>query len=66
MKLQNITQLRDKMLDILDQQLNGEMDNKEALSVARTASTIVATCKVQVEYKKVTGDPKRIRFLESE
>lgn len=64
-KAKNITQLQDQMLDSLDKFQNGEIDNNQITGVARITGVIVKSLAVQVNYKKLTGNPEEIRFLES-
>jgi hypothetical protein len=44
---------------------NGKIDNKEAFAIAKIANVIIQSAKSQIDYKKITGNPDKITFLES-
>lgn len=63
-KVKNSTELREELLKVLQSTINGSIDSRQAQAIARLASVIITSTKVQVEYKKMTGKPKKISFLE--
>ena len=60
----SIMELRDELLRVLTKTTEGKIDTRQAQAIARVASVIITSAKVQVEYKKLTGKPKKIGFLE--
>jgi hypothetical protein len=61
----NIKQLRDDMLKVYTMQRNGEATPAEVREVNNTARTVVASCKVQLDYAKLKGEKPHVGFLET-
>lgn len=60
-----ITNLRDELVETLEQLKSHEIGVKEALAINNTAGRIIQTSKIEMEYNKATGNPsKKINFLE--
>ena len=62
----NIKQLRDDMLRVYTGLRNGEVTPSEVREVNNAARTVVASCKVQLEYAKLKGEKPAVLFLETD
>lgn len=60
----NIKQLRDDLLLVYTKQRNGEVTPAEVRETNNTARTIVSSCKVQLEYSRLKGEPPHVSFLD--
>ena len=63
--MQNIKDLRESLVDNYEKLKNNEMELKMAKELANTAGKVLNSLKVELEYQALTGNKKRIEFLES-
>ena len=64
--MKNANELRNQLSKVFTQLANGEMTAQDASELANIAGKMINSAKVQLEYNQVTGDNKRIEFLESD
>lgn len=66
MKLKNVTNLRDDLLDVYEQTKSGLLDKSVAAELANNAGKIIKTAALELEYNRFTKQAdKHIPFLES-
>lgn len=64
MATNNITALRDELLEVFDGLRSGKIKPPMAKEVNNTAGKIIGSCKVQLEFHKLAGTKPEIRFLD--
>jgi hypothetical protein len=64
-KIENVTELRNDLINVYQDLRSGKLGLKEAKQTALVANTIVSTCKVQMDYNEFTKSDSKIPFLES-
>ena len=64
--MKNANELRNQLSKVFTQLANGEMTAQDASELANIAGKMINSAKVQLEYNQVTGDNRRIEFLESD
>lgn len=65
MKLRNVTDLRDDMLDVYEKTKAGVIDAKVTSELANVAGKIMKTAVVELDYNRFTKQTnKKISFLE--
>jgi len=65
-KKMTITVLRDELVETFDNLKTRKLSIKDAIAYNNTASRIMQTAKIEMEYNKMTGkQKKKIPFLES-
>lgn len=62
-RIKNIKDLRNDLLDIYDKSKSNE-DLKNLQTKTATASAIIRSCKVELDYNKVKNNDKKIDFLD--
>lgn len=62
----NVTQLRDDLLKIYNELREGKIGISEAKELSNVSGKIISTAKTQMEYNKMCGRDKPIKFLESD
>lgn len=65
MPINNIKDLREDLLDKYEK-ANDDTAKKDLNTFTQAASAIIRSLKVEMEYNKVSGDNKTIKFLEVE
>lgn len=63
--MKNIKELRESLSNNYTQVKGKKMPMETAKGLANIANTILKTCKVEMEYNKMTKSKKSIDFLES-
>ena len=63
--MKNANELRNQLSKVFTQLANGEMTAQDASELANIAGKMINSAKVQLEYNQLTGDNRRIEFLES-
>lgn len=63
MATNNITALRDELLEMFDGLKAGKVKLPQAKEINNTAGKVIGTAKVQLEYAKLTGSKATIPFL---
>lgn len=61
--MQNITELRNSLLDNYSKMKSKEMELKEGKELANTAGKVLNSLKIELEYQALTGNKKDIDFL---
>jgi len=61
--MQNITELRNSLLDNYSKMKSKEMELKEGKELANTAGKVLSSLKIELEYQSLTGNKKDIDFL---
>jgi hypothetical protein len=61
--MQNITELRNSLLDNYSKMKSKEMELKEGKELANTAGKVLNSLKIELEYQSLTGNKKDIDFL---
>ena len=64
-RIKNIKDLRDDLLTKYET-AKDEKDKKDLSVYTATASAIIRSCKVELDYNKVQDNNKKIEFLEDE
>lgn len=64
MATNNITDLRNELLEVFDGLRNGKVKPPMAKEINNTAGKIIGSCKVQLEFSKLAGTKPEIKFLE--
>lgn len=64
--MQNIKDLRESLVDNYEKLKSKEMDLKTGKELANTAGKVLNSLKIELEYQTLTGNKKRIDFLEEE
>jgi hypothetical protein len=62
--MQNITDLRNSLLDNYDKMKSKEMELKDGKELANTAGKILNSLKIELEYNTLVGNKNKINFLE--
>lgn len=62
--MQNITDLRNSLLDNYEKMKSKEMELKEGKELANTAGKILNSLKIELEYNTLVGNKNKIEFLE--
>lgn len=62
--IENVTDLRNDLMDVYNAVRNKEIGLSEAKEVANVAGKILSSCKVQMEYNKYVGSKDSIHFLQ--
>jgi hypothetical protein len=62
--MQNITDLRDSLLDNYEKIKSKEMELKDGKELANTAGKILNSLKIELEYNTLVGNKNKIDFLE--
>lgn len=63
--MENITELRKSLSHNYSQMKSGKMGLDIGKELANTAGKIINSLKVELEYNQMTGQKKKIDFLES-
>lgn len=63
MKIKNIEQLQDYILDSLEKLSNNKIDVTEAGIIAKSAETVISSIKLQLSYSAMIGHTPHIDFL---
>jgi hypothetical protein len=63
-KIKNALQLRDHLLDKLDQLENKQIEIEELGQIAKASETILASLKIQLAYAGMRSEIPHIEFLE--
>lgn len=63
-KISNISDLRDDLLNVYTNLIDGEIGIREAKARNSTASTILKSATIQMEYNVYTKSTAKIPFLE--
>lgn len=61
--MQNITELRNSLLDNYEKMKSKEMELKEGKELANTAGKVLNSLKIELDYQTLTGNKKDIDFL---
>lgn len=64
MKIKNIEQLREYVLEALEKLSDSKIDATEAGVIAKSAETIMSSLKLQLNYSGMLGDIPNIKFLQ--
>ena len=64
MATNNITELRDELLQVFDGLRSGKIKPPMAKEINNTAGKIIGSVKVQLEFCKLAGSKPDIKFLE--
>ena len=64
--MQNITDLRESLLDNYNKMKAGKMSLRLGKTLANTAGKIITSLKVEIEYNSIMGVSKDIDFLKNE
>lgn len=64
MATNNITELRDELLQVFDGLRSGKLKPQMAKEVNNTAGKIIGSVKVQLEFCKLSGSKPEIKFLQ--
>ena len=64
MKIKNIEQLREFVLDSLEKLSNNKIDVTEAGVIAKSSETIMSSLKLQLSYSGMLGETPNIKFLQ--
>ena len=62
--MQNITDLRNSLLDNYEKMKSKEMELKDGKELANTAGKILNSLKIELEYNTLIGNKNKIEFLE--
>lgn len=62
--MKNIKELRNSLADNYEKMKSDEMEIKLGKELANTAGKIINSLKVELEYNSLTGQKKKISFLE--
>lgn len=62
--MQNITDLRNDLLDNYEQMKSKKMELKDGKELANTAGKILNSLKIELEYNTLVGNKNKIDFLE--
>lgn len=62
--MQNITDLRNSLLDNYDKMKSKKMELKHGKELANTAGKILNSLKIELEYNTLVGNKNKIDFLE--
>lgn len=66
MATQNITALRNELLQVFDGLRSGKVKPAMAKEINNTAGKVIGTLKVQLEFHKLTTTKPTIKFLEGQ
>ncbi len=64
MKIKNIEELRNFVLDSLERLSSNKIDVAEAGIIAKSSETIMSSLKLQLSYSQMIGDMPNIKFLQ--
>ncbi len=64
MKIKNIEELRDYVLESLEKLSSNKIDVTEAGVIAKSSETIMSSLKLQLSYSNMIGDTPNIKFLQ--
>lgn len=62
--MQNINDLRNSLLKNYNNVLNNKVSLEKSKEITSTAGKILGTLKVELDYNKIQGNKKKIKFLE--
>jgi hypothetical protein len=63
--MKNINDLREDQIAVYADLRSGKVGQSQAKELANVAGKILSSCKIQMEYNKMTGNNKKaIKFLE--
>lgn len=62
-KIRNISQLRDKILEVFEQLYNHEIEIMEASVMAKLSETVISGLKTEMDYARLTNSTPHIPFL---
>lgn len=63
LKIKNVDDLRDHILNVMNKLSQGEIDVAEAGINAKLSETVISGLKVQMEYARLTESKPHISFL---
>ena len=63
--MKNITELRNELINLFDCIKTNNIDQKVAKEMNSTASKIISSAKLELDYNKQIKNNKKIDFLES-
>jgi len=62
--MQNITELRESLLDNYEQMKSKKMELRHGKELANTAGKVLNSLKIELEYNALIGNKNKIEFLE--
>jgi hypothetical protein len=62
--MQNINDLRNSLLKNYNNVLTNKVSIEKSKEITSTAGKILGTLKVELDYNKIQGNKKKIKFLE--
>ena len=64
-KVTNVTELRDQLLDVFNGLRNQTIDPKDAYEINNTAKQVISTAKTQLAYHSLRRELPQIPFLDT-
>ena len=62
--MKNIEDLRNDQIEVYNDLKSGKIGQSQAKELANVAGKIMSSCKIQMEYNKMTGNgKKKIKFI---
>jgi len=64
--MKNVIELRDELVEVFNLLKEGKMKGREAKEIINCAGKIIASAKLEIDYAKLNGNKREIKFLDKE